>query len=158
MHAVWRHALILRLALHLRDLPHDYLSPFLHHDLTSIFLYLISDFVVICRTLLALCSIIFCFIDTLYGRTFRNTTYQAMPSREPSIDKRDFHDHRDSSRPLLSHNDSVESSHRSSQDNSYAGSFFEQVAEGIQAQDKKKMRREVIRWGSFAWAIINWYV
>ncbi|KAI9713455.1 MAG: putative monocarboxylate transporter mch1 [Bogoriella megaspora] len=77
-----------------------------------------------------------------------------MPSRTPSIDKRDYN----ATRPLLSQGDSAESSvHRRSQDEGYAGSFFEQVAQGIQAQDRKKMTREVVRWGSFAWAIVNWY-
>ncbi|KAF2239028.1 hypothetical protein EV356DRAFT_573057 [Viridothelium virens] len=78
-----------------------------------------------------------------------------MPSREPSIDKRDFRTRPDSSRPLLSQDDSAESSNSNSRDNSYAGSFFEHVAEGIQARDRKWMRREVIRWGSFIWAIIE---
>ncbi|KAI9667408.1 MAG: putative monocarboxylate transporter mch1 [Bathelium mastoideum] len=77
-----------------------------------------------------------------------------MPSRENSIDKRDFRT-RDAARPLLSQHDSAESSHRTSQDGSHAGSFFEQVAEGIQEQDRKRMRREVIRWASFAWAIVE---
>lgn len=36
-----------------------------------------------------------------------------------------------------------------------AGSFFEQVAEGIQEQDKRKVGREVVRYGGFFWAVVN---
>ncbi|KAF2842530.1 MFS general substrate transporter [Patellaria atrata CBS 101060] len=44
---------------------------------------------------------------------------------------------------------------RSSHDNSYAGSFFEQVAEGIQERDLRKMKTVVRRYLSFIWAVVN---
>ncbi|KAF2149116.1 MFS monocarboxylic acid transporter-like protein [Myriangium duriaei CBS 260.36] len=66
-----------------------------------------------------------------------------------AIDKLDYHP----SRPLLSNDD--EGSGRPSQEHSYAGSFFEQVAEGILDRDRAKKTREVVRYGSFAWALIN---
>jgi hypothetical protein len=72
------------------------------------------------------------------------------------ITKLDYHGPQ-ARKPLLqAERDSLDGSGRPSQDTSYAGSFFEQVAEGIQEQDRKKMAREVIRWGSFIWAVINW--
>ncbi|KAF2094453.1 MFS monocarboxylic acid transporter-like protein [Rhizodiscina lignyota] len=42
-----------------------------------------------------------------------------------------------------------------SRDTSVAGSFFEQVAEGIQEQDRRRIGREVVRYGGFCWAIVN---
>lgn len=45
---------------------------------------------------------------------------------------------------------------RSSRDASTRGSFLEQVAGGIQEQDRAMMRNEVIRYASFFWAVINW--
>ncbi|KAF2762046.1 MFS monocarboxylic acid transporter-like protein [Pseudovirgaria hyperparasitica] len=59
-----------------------------------------------------------------------------------------------SRRPLLQV-DRDSSNERRSQDTSYAGSFFEQVAEGIQARDRKRMQREVVRYFSFVWALVN---
>ena len=47
-------------------------------------------------------------------------------------------------------------SQRSSRDASTRGSFLEQVAGGIQEQDRAMMRNEVIRYTSFLWAVINW--
>jgi len=58
-------------------------------------------------------------------------------------------------RPLLQ-DDASGNSARPSHDNSYAGSFFEQVAEGIYTQDRQKMKREVVRYFSFAWAVVTW--
>lgn len=43
-------------------------------------------------------------------------------------------------------------------DTSRSGSFFEQVVEGIQERDRVKMKTEVVRYGSFACAILMWYV
>ncbi|KAH9870285.1 hypothetical protein IAQ61_005758 [Plenodomus lingam] len=60
---------------------------------------------------------------------------------------------RSSRHPLLaSHSDAGS---RQSHDSSYAGSFFEQVAEGIYKRDCVKMQRALVRWLSFVWAIIN---
>lgn len=56
-------------------------------------------------------------------------------------------------RPLLAPDSDTESQRRS-QETSYAGSFFEQVAEGIYEQDRVKMQRAVLRWLSFVWAIV----
>ncbi|KAE8850452.1 hypothetical protein PTNB85_00868 [Pyrenophora teres f. teres] len=56
-------------------------------------------------------------------------------------------------RPLLSPDIDTESQRRS-QGTSYAGSFFEQVAEGIYQRDRVMMQRVVLRWLSFVWAIV----
>lgn len=73
-----------------------------------------------------------------------------------AIDKLDY---QPGGRPLLhphAHDDDDDSpSHRPSQDTSYAGSFFEQVAEGVLVKDRDRMKREVMRYLSFAWAIVN---
>ncbi|KAF1972968.1 MFS monocarboxylic acid transporter [Bimuria novae-zelandiae CBS 107.79] len=66
------------------------------------------------------------------------------------IDKLDYHP----SRPLL-HADNAFDPNRGSQDTSYAGSFFEQVAEGIMEQDRARLQREAVRWLSFVWALLN---
>ncbi|KAF1981238.1 MFS general substrate transporter [Aulographum hederae CBS 113979] len=55
----------------------------------------------------------------------------------------------DSRQPLLQDSQSATSQ------TSHAGSFFEQVAEGIQEQDRQKMKREVIRYSSFVWAVVS---
>jgi MFS family permease len=78
------------------------------------------------------------------------------------IDKLDYHpgkpllqpeDHR---RGASSGNGSgYASPHRPSEEHSYAGSFFEEVAEGIKQKDRERFRKEVWRYGSFAWALIN---
>ncbi|KAI7113720.1 MFS general substrate transporter, partial [Hortaea werneckii] len=63
-------------------------------------------------------------------------------------------------RPLLTP-DTPRASHQSSprasseQSRSYAGSFFSDVAEGIATQQRSKINRQVLRYLSFAWAIIN---
>lgn len=72
-----------------------------------------------------------------------------------SIDKLDYHP---GGRPLLQPEGGGDTSGRPSQANSYAGSFFEQVAEGVYERDQVKMRREAMRYLSFAWAILNWCV
>jgi MFS family permease len=79
----------------------------------------------------------------------RNSTHQG-------IDKLDYHP--DSARrPLLEaeHNPESGRTSRASQENSYAGSFFEQVAEGIVERDRKRLKRQAVRWLSFVWAIVN---
>ncbi|KAF2869915.1 major facilitator superfamily domain-containing protein [Massariosphaeria phaeospora] len=69
------------------------------------------------------------------------------------IDKLDYHPPVHSPRrPLL---DVESTSSRPSQDTSYAGSFFEHVADGIVARDRVRMRRQVLRWLSFVWAVVN---
>jgi MFS family permease len=69
------------------------------------------------------------------------------------IDKLDYRPS-DARRPLLQPDADSDSS-RPSQDTSYAGSFFEQVAEGIAERDRRKMQRQVVRWLGFIWAILN---
>jgi MFS family permease len=73
-----------------------------------------------------------------------------------TIDKLDYLPPHSPRRPLLAPDDDTESQRRShtSQDTSYAGSFFEQVAEGIYERDREKMQRVVLRWLSFVWAIV----
>lgn len=71
------------------------------------------------------------------------------------IDKLDYLPQNSPHRPLLAPDDSDSASHRRSQDTSYAGSFFEQVAEGILERDREKMQRLVLRWLTFVWAILN---
>jgi MFS family permease len=73
-----------------------------------------------------------------------------------AIDKLDYLPPNSPRRPLLAPDDDAESQRRShtSQDTSYAGSFFEQVAEGIYERDREKMQRVVLRWLSFVWAIV----
>ncbi|KAJ4991298.1 transporter mch1 [Stagonosporopsis vannaccii] len=66
------------------------------------------------------------------------------------IDKLDYPSAR---RPLLASSDA--SSTAASNDNSYAGSFFEQVAEGVMERDRARLQRLALRWLSFAWAIVN---
>lgn len=84
-----------------------------------------------------------------------------MPSRSSSsggrdggtvIDKLDYHP----GRPLLRPDDEADSPSRASGEHSYAGSFFEQVAEGILDRDRKRIRQQTMRYVSFAWAIVNW--
>lgn len=74
------------------------------------------------------------------------------------IDKLDF-PAADSRTPLLhsaNHNDASSFvSSAASMDG--RGRFFEDVAEGIQAQDRARFQRESVRYVSFAWAIISWY-
>jgi MFS family permease len=75
-----------------------------------------------------------------------------------TIDKLDYLPANSPRRPLLasdSNSDAASHSNRHSQDTSYAGSFFEHVAEGIMERDREAMRRVVLRWLSFAWAIVN---
>ena len=71
-------------------------------------------------------------------------------SARGGIDKLDYNSPR---RPLLGSDAS--SNHNPSNDNSYAGSFFEQVAEGVMERDHERLQRVVMRWLSFVWAIVN---
>ena len=52
-------------------------------------------------------------------------------------------------------NESAEAPSRQSEDRSHAGSFFSEIAEGIAERDREKMKKEVIRYISFVWALIN---
>ena len=75
-----------------------------------------------------------------------------------TIDKLDYLPQNSPRRPLLApddNSDALSNSNRRSQDTSYAGSFFEHVAEGIMERDRERMQRVVVRWLSFAWAIVN---
>ena len=67
------------------------------------------------------------------------------------IDKLDYHP----GRPLLHGSDTASDPTSRSHDTSYAGSFFEQVAEGIMEQDRRRLQREAVRWLSFLWALTN---
>lgn len=72
------------------------------------------------------------------------------------IDKLDYLPPHSPRRPLLSPDHGTDSPRQSqSQDTSYAGSFFEQVAEGIMERDRERLQRVVARWLSFVWAIVN---
>ncbi|KAJ4367613.1 putative monocarboxylate transporter mch1 [Neocucurbitaria cava] len=71
------------------------------------------------------------------------------------IDKLDYLPPNSPRRPLLAPDHDDADSHRQSGDTSYAGSFFEQVAEGIMERDRERLQRVVLRWLSFAWAIVN---
>ncbi|KAK5162705.1 hypothetical protein LTR04_003071 [Oleoguttula sp. CCFEE 6159] len=74
-----------------------------------------------------------------------------MPPTNGAIDKLDYHP----GRPLLQDDDSGEhNSGRPTHPTGYAGSFFEQVAEGIVDRDRRRMRQELIRYLSFAYAIV----
>lgn len=75
----------------------------------------------------------------------------------PIIDKLDYHPGRPLIRPS-GDADEGESSGRPSGEHSYAGSFFEQVAEGILERDRKRLRQQTGRYAAFGWAILNWYV
>ena len=77
------------------------------------------------------------------------------PSNAPQggIDKLDY---RPSERRHLLQPDDGSDEDGRSHDNSYAGSFFEQVAEGIMEADLKKRKREVLRYLAFIWAVVNW--
>jgi len=69
------------------------------------------------------------------------------------IDKLDYHP----GRPLLRPDDNGGGAGGNGhEDTSYAGSFFEHVAEGIVDRDRAKMRREVLRYFSFCWAVLEW--
>jgi MFS family permease len=73
-----------------------------------------------------------------------------------AIDKLDYLPQNSPRRPLLAPDDNSDAnSNRRSQDTSYAGSFFEQVAEGIMERDRERMQRVFLRWLSFGWAIVN---
>jgi len=72
-----------------------------------------------------------------------------------AIDKLDYLPQNSPRRPLLAPDDCDSLSNRRSQDTSYAGSFFEQVAEGILERDRERMQRVVLRWLTFVWAILN---
>ena len=68
------------------------------------------------------------------------------PSKSPRIDALDF----DANRTVRSH----APNHRSLLDDDV--SLMSEIAEGILERDRQSMRREVIRVGSFACAILSW--
>lgn len=71
-----------------------------------------------------------------------------------TIDKLEY---KPGGRPLLrpDNDDEHSTSARPSTSPSYAGSFFEQVAEGVMDKDRSRMTREAARYFSFAWAIVT---
>ncbi|KAF2767159.1 MFS general substrate transporter [Teratosphaeria nubilosa] len=76
----------------------------------------------------------------------------------PVIDKLDYHP---GGRPLLS-SPAAAAPRRTSpprpspdHERSYAGSFFEDVAEGIASQQRTRLNTEVVRYVAFIWALIN---
>ena len=64
-------------------------------------------------------------------------------------------DYRPGGKPLFHDDAHADGSGSQSEEQSYAGSFFEDVAEGIVTQDRQKMKKEMVRYVAFAWAIIN---
>jgi MFS family permease len=77
------------------------------------------------------------------------------PNSSNGIGKLDYHASNNPRRPLLQPSGEDGDESRASQDTSYAGSFFEQVAEGIMERDRERLQRQAVRWLSFVWAIIN---
>ncbi|KAK5121792.1 hypothetical protein LTR85_004667 [Meristemomyces frigidus] len=72
---------------------------------------------------------------------------------EPMITKLDYHP---GGRPLLhAEHDQASHSGRQSSEHSYAGSFFSDIAEGIASEQRQKINKQVIRYLSFVWAIVN---
>ncbi|KAK3117567.1 hypothetical protein LTR53_000892 [Teratosphaeriaceae sp. CCFEE 6253] len=88
----------------------------------------------------------------------RPVSRRSNDSDSPHIDKLDYHP---GGRPLLPHAhphhpaDGTPSRSRSRDSHSYAGSFFEDIAEGIAVQQRQRFSQELLRYLSFAWAIIN---
>lgn len=66
------------------------------------------------------------------------------------IDKLDY---KPGGRPLSAHQEE-EAQPRRSEDTSYAGSFFEQVAEGVMEEDSARIKQDVVKYISFAWALV----
>jgi hypothetical protein len=71
----------------------------------------------------------------------------------PRIDKLDFDQSR---RPLLG-DDASELSPGQSTAPSVAGSFFEQVAHGVQVRDRRKLEHVLTKYVSFFVAVLCWY-
>ena len=78
------------------------------------------------------------------------------------IDKLDYKPQPDERRPLLrsprsdGELSSTSSELSGSNESSRAGSFFEQVAEGIQERDREEMKKQILRFGGFFWAVVAW--
>ncbi|KAF1841102.1 MFS monocarboxylic acid transporter [Cucurbitaria berberidis CBS 394.84] len=72
-----------------------------------------------------------------------------------AIDKLDYLPPNSPRRPLLGPDSDDAEFTRHSQDTSSAGSFFDQVAEGIMERDRERLQRVFVRWLSFVWAIVN---
>lgn len=81
-----------------------------------------------------------------------NAAWGAMSGGGGHIGRLDYHPRH----PQLQDEEATESSGRPSDEFGHDGRFFEHVAEGILERDRARMRREVIRYGSFVIAIINW--
>ena len=80
---------------------------------------------------------------------------RARDNSSASIDKLDY---QPGGRPLLApdqHSRDASSSRRQSEEHSYAGSFFSDIAEGIADKDRERFRKQLWRYGSFAWALVN---
>ena len=69
-----------------------------------------------------------------------------MAPKANKIDRLDYHR---STRPLLSTDPEPPSAPARS-------SFFDAVAESIQDMDRKRKTREVVRYCSFIWALLEW--
>ncbi len=74
-----------------------------------------------------------------------------MPKRNGSIDKLDFDSQRAQRQP---NNDRDDSSASGLLDDDE--SFFSNVAEGVLQRDRRKMQRAVVRYASFACAMLSW--
>ncbi|KAK4539151.1 hypothetical protein LTR36_001197 [Oleoguttula mirabilis] len=70
---------------------------------------------------------------------------------QPLIGKLDYHP---GGRPLLHAEHDHDQGGRASSEHSYAGSFFSDIAEGIASEQRHKINKQVIRYFSFAWAIL----
>ena len=76
-----------------------------------------------------------------------------MPDGNNRIGKLDFPS-LDEQQTLL-HSTSADDSRQPGHLSGYTGHFFEDVAEGIQSRDREELRREIVRYGSFVWAILS---
>lgn len=82
----------------------------------------------------------------------RPSSHRGNENGHTTIDKLDY---QPGGKPLLADDANGDSSRRQSEDRSHAGSFFSEIAEGIADNDRERFKRELVRYGSFAWALIN---
>jgi hypothetical protein len=75
-----------------------------------------------------------------------------MPKRNGSIDKLDFDSQRAQRQPNNDRDDSSGPSGLLDDDES----FFSNVAEGVLQRHRRKMQRAVVRYASFACAMLSW--
>ena len=102
-------------------------------------------------------SLLFCVLASYEGVIWERTIHTAMPSRSSSrgrngqIDKLDF----DKNRKAPSANDGsgASSPHGLLRDDE---SLLSNVVEGIIERDRRKMKRQVMKYLSFASAMVNW--